>query len=57
MNPYRKKEDSLDIRKIAEEQLAENMEVIKSLRDYDEGKKNIQTTNIEKRLPYIQTTR
>jgi hypothetical protein len=46
-----------DIRKVAERQLEENMSVIKSLRDYDQGKKDISTTNIERRLPDIRVAR
>lgn len=55
-NLFRKK-DSSDIKEVAEKQLQENIGVIKSLRDYDEGRKEISTTNIETRLPDIRTAR
>lgn len=42
-----------DIRKIAEKKLDENRAVIESLRDYDEGKKNISTATIERDLRVI----
>lgn len=50
----KKKKDS--IKKVAEKQLEENKEVIESLRDYDEGKKDIQTRDLERRLPDIRVT-
>jgi len=46
-----------NIKKVAEKQLKKNISVIKSLRDYDEGKKDISTTNIERRLPNIRVAR
>ena len=42
--------------KVAEKQLDKNIEVIKSLRDYDEGKKNISTSKLEGRLPHVRVT-
>lgn len=51
---FRKKKNSLE--KVAEQKLRENADVIKSLRDYDEGKKDISTRNIERRLPNIRVT-
>jgi hypothetical protein len=42
--------------KVAEQQLDKNMEVIKSLRDYDEGKKDISTRELERSLPNIRIT-
>lgn len=42
--------------KIAEKQLDKNISIIKSLKDYDEGKKDISTIDIEKRLPDIRLT-
>jgi len=35
---------------VVEEQLAENISVLESLRDYDEGKKEISTDNVKARL-------
>jgi hypothetical protein len=43
-------------KKVAEEQLEENATIIKSLRDYDEGKKDISTSELETRLPNIRVT-
>lgn len=40
---------------VAEKQLDKNMEVITSLRDYDQGKKDISTDNIKRHLPNIRT--
>ena len=53
---FLKKKDEIDINKVAEKQLEENVSIIKSLRDYDEGKKDISTADIEKRLPNIRVT-
>lgn len=47
---------SADLNTVAEEQLDKNMEVIQSLRDYDQGKKDIPTDNIKRHLPDIRTT-
>ena len=44
------------IKKVAERQLRMNEDVIKSLRDHDEGKKTISTSNIERRLPSVRVT-
>lgn len=49
------KKKNTDIRKVAEKQLSENVLVIKSLRDYDTGKKDISTADIERRMSDIQT--
>lgn len=38
-----------------DKQIEENKSVIESLRDYDEGKKDISTTDVERRLHDIQT--
>tara|TARA_B100000678_G_C17744324_1_gene316041 strand:+ start:83 stop:256 length:174 start_codon:yes stop_codon:yes gene_type:complete len=38
---------------LATKKIKENNEVLQSLKDYDEGKKKISTTNIEKRLSNI----
>ena len=45
-----------DLKKVAEQQLEKNADIITSLRDYDEGKKDISTAHIEKRLPGIRVT-
>ena len=44
------------IKEIAEKQLKKNERVIKSLRDHDEGKKEISTTAVERRLPNVRVT-
>jgi hypothetical protein len=51
---FNKKAKNQDIEKVAEQQLKKNFGAIKSLRDYDEGKKNISTAIIEKRMPNIR---
>jgi hypothetical protein len=43
-----------DLKRVAEKQLKKNMSVIQSLRDYDTGKKDISTRNIERNLPDIR---
>lgn len=43
-----------DFEKVVEKQLRDNVRVIESLRDYDIGKKDISTRNLEKRLPNIR---
>jgi hypothetical protein len=48
---FNKKED---IKKVAEEQLKKNAAAIQSLKDYDEGKKDISTSHIERDLPTIR---
>lgn len=48
------KKNKDDVLKVAEERLEKNRAIIESLRDYDTGKKDIQTTDIEKRLPDIR---
>ncbi|MEK7463603.1 MAG: hypothetical protein AAB610_00565 [Patescibacteria group bacterium] len=50
------KNKKVDISKVIEKQLQENIEVIKSLRDYDEGKKDISTADLERRLPNIRVS-
>ena len=57
MNPLKLFKKKPDVKKVAEEQLKENMSSIISLRDYDEGKKDIPTTELEKRLPDIRVSR
>ena len=44
------------ISEVTEKQLKKNERVIKSLRDHDEGKKDISTTAVERRLPDIRVT-
>jgi len=41
---------------VAKKQLRDNKAVLESLRDYDEGKKQISTINVKKHLRNIQTT-
>lgn len=50
----RKKLVSQSVTDIAKEQLEKNRAAIESLRDYDEGKKDISTTDVERRLRDIQ---
>ena len=45
-----------EVVKVAEQQLEENRATIESLRDYDIGKKDIPTSDVERRLRNIQTT-
>jgi|GEM_PF-1148641 len=45
-----------NFKKVAEKQLKNNMAVIQSLRDYDEGKKDISTRDLERSLPGIRVT-
>lgn len=54
--PFTAKEKNTDIQKVAKRELKENKKVLESLRDYDEGKKEIPTTNIKRRLSGVQTT-
>jgi hypothetical protein len=49
-----KRNKDKDLQKVAEKQLKENFGVIKSLRDYDEGKKDISTAELERRMPNIR---
>jgi len=44
-----------DVSKIAERELSENKKVIESLRDYDEGKKDISTDEVRGRIPRVRT--
>ena len=50
------KKKNKDIKKVAEKQLRENISSMISLRDYDTGKKDISTTDIERRLSDIRAT-
>lgn len=51
-----KKLNKNDLKLVTEKQLEKNIEVIKSLRDYDEGKKNIPTDKIQGYLPSVRIT-
>ncbi|MCA9355441.1 hypothetical protein KC865_02720 [Candidatus Kaiserbacteria bacterium] len=54
---FRKKDkEESEVKVIAEEQLEKNREVFESLKEYDEGKKEISTTNVKAHLRDIQTT-
>lgn len=44
------------VKDVAKEQLEKNRAVIESLRDYDEGKKDISTTHIKERLRDLQSS-
>lgn len=50
------KNSEKDFKKVVEKQLKNNARVIESLRDYDLGKKEISTSNVEKRLPDLRIT-
>jgi len=41
---------------IIQKELEENSSVLKSLKEYDEGKKEISTTELERRLPNLPVT-
>lgn len=43
-----------NLKNVAKKQLSKNIKIIKSLEDYDNGKKNIPTNNIRKYLPDIR---
>tara|TARA_Y100001935_G_C16982152_1_gene349355 strand:- start:311 stop:490 length:180 start_codon:yes stop_codon:yes gene_type:complete len=44
------------IREVAEKELRDNFSVLKSLQDYDQGKKEISTDNVADRMRDLQTT-
>tara|TARA_B100000508_G_scaffold41634_2_gene32514 strand:+ start:3393 stop:3569 length:177 start_codon:yes stop_codon:yes gene_type:complete len=44
------------VKAIAQEQLDKNRAVFESLKQYDEGKKEISTTNVKAHLRDLQTT-
>ena len=46
--------DNKEVRQVAKEQLRKNLSAIESLRDYDTGKKDISTSDVEKRLRNIR---
>ena len=52
----RKKAEKDEIIKVAEQQLEKNRAIIESLRDYDTGKKDISTRDVERRLRDIRVT-
>lgn len=45
-----------DLKAVTEKQLDKNIEVIESLRDYDQGKKNISTDKVQEYLPSVRIT-
>lgn len=49
-------ENAESIKEIAEREMKKNAEVLKSLRDYDTGKKNISTRDLQRRVRNIQST-
>lgn len=51
---WKSKQNNPDLKAVTEKQLSKNIEVIKSLRDYDEGKKDISTSTIQKYLPRVR---
>lgn len=51
-----KKNINKDLKSVAEKELKENIEVFESLRDYDQGKKDISTSKIERNLRDLETT-
>jgi hypothetical protein len=46
--------DAKKLKKVMNRELRENREVLESLRDYDAGKKDISTRDIERRVRDIQ---
>ena len=52
LNKFRNKKTRIE--KVAEQQLKKNVHVIESLRDYDTGKKDISTRDLERRMPDIR---
>ena len=50
---WMKKAHRSDVVKVAEKQLEKNRDVIESLRDYDQGKKDIQIADVGRRLRNI----
>jgi len=49
-----KKPLTVEIKSIAKQQLDQNRAVFQSLKEYDEGKKEIPTTNVRKHLRDLQ---
>jgi hypothetical protein len=52
----KQKKNNKDFQTVAKRQLKANETVLKSLRDYDEGKKEISTANVRKHLQHIQAS-
>jgi hypothetical protein len=44
-----------DVKDVARRQLRKNRAVLESLREYDEGKKEIPTADVRKHLPNLQS--
>ena len=53
---FLKRKKNKNIEEIAKQELEENRGVFESFRDYDEGKKDISTDNVEERFTRVQTT-
>jgi hypothetical protein len=51
---HKAKNTQNEVIRVAEKQLDENRDIIESLRDYDIGKKDISTANVERRMQDIQ---
>lgn len=54
LNFLKRKKNKKNFNSVAKKQLRENREVLKSLREYDEGKKEISTANVRKHLQCIR---
>ena len=54
MKLFWKKSKKDGVIEVAEQQLQKNRSIIESLRDYDTGKKNISTRDVERRLRDIR---
>lgn len=54
-NFLKQKNNDRRFKAIAKKQLRANKDVLRSLRDYDEGKKKISTVNVKRHLSNIQT--
>lgn len=50
---WKSNKDKTDLISVAEKQLSENVKVIESLRDYDQGKKDISTSRVRRNLSNI----
>jgi hypothetical protein len=55
-NFFKRKQKPVDIKEIIEKQIDKNMDVLTSLRDYDQGKKDISTAELERSMPDIRVT-
>jgi len=49
-----KKEGNNTVKKLAKDELEKNRALFESLRDYDQGKKDISTTNVKRHLRDLQ---